>query len=202
MRPRIYSLTNARMPWGDYGNILAQGMLASQAGHRLIQIERTGPFVPPISFPSGCALVVTATTKARLQKSSLTGFRFLRANKQRIVELRWEDWDQTQDRPPRIPLGGEPENYILRGRHSESLSKEMGELFELRPRCRLPWVRCGVELKWGSEWPILRPSFHHWRGDDFFYGERGSTIFVTTRAKSWLARAAREWVHFEPAQWG
>jgi hypothetical protein len=202
VHPRIYTLQRRSMPWGDYGNILAQGMLALQEGKRLIQLQRTGPFIPPISFPSTFATVVTAAMKTRLEKSGLTGLRFPRVNKLRIVKLRWEKWDRTRARPVRYPLGGEPENYILIAGHNTEVSREMGDLFELRPKQRVPFVECGTEIKWGSEWPILRPAFDHWRGEDFFLGQRGGSIYVTSRAKSWLSRKLGEWVQFESAKWG
>jgi hypothetical protein len=50
---QIYILREAGAPWGDYGNILVHGMSA-HAGRSMdgrIRLERTGPFVPPITFP-------------------------------------------------------------------------------------------------------------------------------------------------------
>lgn len=190
------------MPWGDYGSILAHGMLALQGSKRRLQLERTGPFIPPISFPSTSATVVTANMKSRLQKSGLSGLRFPRVHKLRIVKLRWEKWDRTRDRPVRYPLGGEPENYILIGGHNEDVSQEMGALFELRPTRRLPFAECGTEIMWKREWPILRPAFAAWRGEDFFYGQRGNRIYLSSRAKRWLLRTVSDWVELEETQWG
>src|SRR5262249_4504338 len=55
-----YLMSPPESPWGDYCEILVQGMsthLPRKNG--LIQLERTGPFVPPISFPGIADVVVT-----------------------------------------------------------------------------------------------------------------------------------------------
>ena len=54
---RFYRMSGRRL-WGDYGSMLIGGM----SGHLprrdgLIQLERTGPFVPPMTFP-GIGVVV------------------------------------------------------------------------------------------------------------------------------------------------
>ena len=93
-RMNVYTLTRPAAPWGDYGSVLIYGMsmhLPRVAG--LIQLERTGPFVPPITQP-GLEIVVTDAFKARLEASGLTGFGFQPVLKRDIVQLEWERWDR------------------------------------------------------------------------------------------------------------
>jgi hypothetical protein len=73
----IYILRNAEMPWGDYGNILLSGMTSHlDRKNGLLQLERTGPFVPPLTISGISEIVVTNAFKQQLEKSSLSGFNF------------------------------------------------------------------------------------------------------------------------------
>lgn len=203
VEPRISTLGTPAAPWGAYGDLLTQGI-----GHweddrdQTLGVSRVGPFVPPISFPSGMGVLVTAPFRAMLEESGLGGARFLTVKKHKVVRLDWSGWDRTATMPQRLPPGGEPENYILSGRHNPDTSAELGRLFELRPTRRLRFVDCGSERKWGSEWRILRPSRSDWHGEDFFLGERGYVVYVTARCSQWIKTHATGWVKLEPAIWG
>jgi len=89
------------MPWGDYGSILASGMSAHlPRKDGLMQLERTGPFIPPISLPGIGDIIVTDAFRAELESSGLSGFTFAPVMKARIVELNWEAWaDEDGDQP-------------------------------------------------------------------------------------------------------
>jgi hypothetical protein len=100
----LYRLAARRMHWGDYGAILASGMSAHLGRKNgLIQLEGTGPFVPPISLPGIGDIVVTDTFRRELESSGLTGFTFAPLIKARVVELRWEMWDRTARETGRVP---------------------------------------------------------------------------------------------------
>ncbi len=65
-----------------------------------------------------------------------TTFRCRDVVKKRIARLRWETWDRSKRRPPRVPFWGEPEGYILRRFHSRRAADEMGDLrIGSRTRC-------------------------------------------------------------------
>jgi len=126
---RVYRLEGAEGPWGDYGRILIHGMsihLPREDG--LIQLERTGPFIPPITFPGAGDVVVTRELRVALEGSGLTGLGFGALIKQHIVRLEWESWDGDADEPAEYPEGGEPEDYILGRPHSASAANAMGIL--------------------------------------------------------------------------
>src|SRR5262249_14925382 len=58
-------LRPAETPWGDYGDILFHGMTAHLDRHdEMLQLERTGPYMPPITFPGIGDIVVTDAFKA------------------------------------------------------------------------------------------------------------------------------------------
>lgn len=66
----IYILQNAKMPWGDYGSMLLSGMTSHlPRKNGLLQLERTGPFVPPITLSGVDEIVVTDTFKRQLEQS-------------------------------------------------------------------------------------------------------------------------------------
>lgn len=62
----VYILRQPEFPWGDYGAILVSGMTAHLGREDgLLQLERTGPFVPPLFMPGVGDIVVTEQFKAR-----------------------------------------------------------------------------------------------------------------------------------------
>ena len=90
---RFYRIGGSR-PWGDYGAILVHGMsrhLPRLDG--LIRLERTGPFIPPITLPGIGDVVVTHKFRAAIERTGLAGLSFAPVIKTRIVEFRWELWD-------------------------------------------------------------------------------------------------------------
>ena len=128
----IYALDASRMPWGDYGCILLSGMTSHlERQNGLLQLERTGPFVPPISLPGIADIVVTNDFKHLLEGSGLTGFTFQPVIKKHIVFLEWEKWDKKSEEPLEYPGTGEPEDYILERAHSPELAQQIGDLWEL-----------------------------------------------------------------------
>ena len=58
--------------WGDYGSILLNG-LACDVDAEQTRLKRTGPFVPPFSFPFYGGVVVTDSVKGTLETSDLKG---------------------------------------------------------------------------------------------------------------------------------
>ena len=45
-------LRGSEPPWGDYGDVLVNGMSSGgRDDDGFIKLERTGPFIPPITFP-------------------------------------------------------------------------------------------------------------------------------------------------------
>ena len=106
------------LPWGDYGSILVHGMsLHLPRIDGIIQLERTGPYIPPVTFPGVSDIVVTDAVKRELE-IRLPALHFLPLIKKHIVRLDWQNWDPTA-RPAAPPITGEPEDYILKNPHDE-----------------------------------------------------------------------------------
>ena len=173
-----------RSPWGDYSSILIGGMarhLPRKDG--LIQLERTGPYIPPISFPGG--IVVTAVFRQALESSGLTGARFQPVIKKHIAHLDWHTWDLRASKPPEYPEGGEPEGYILDRAHSPEISAQMGDLWELL-------AETGATSPEMEEFAMLEKS---WRGADFFHVDGARITCITEGAKLWLEQQVAEHIH-------
>jgi hypothetical protein len=170
-----FVLKPAPWPWGDYGSILIGGMTGHlpRSDSGLLQLERTGPFVPPISFSGDW--IVMSSFRAQLEGSGLTGLSFRPVVKARIVRLDWHTWDRSLSEPVEYPVGGEPENYILERPHDPGLADAMGELWQLV----VPGIR--------AETPDL----------DFVRATADTLpILVSENARRWLLVAAGEWVSF------
>ncbi len=177
----FFLLHEADPPWGDYGRVLINGISWNSGRDRKgrLQLERTGPFVPPITFPDTADIVVTSAFREKLEGSGLSGLSFHAVHKKRVVYLRWELWDRRQV-PARYPAGGEPENYVLGRRHRPRTAAEMPELFELRPAATRENPR-----------ELAR------RKHDFSrLALPGCPNVVSRRAMNWLSEHAHDWVSF------
>jgi hypothetical protein len=188
---RMY-LPRSAYSWGDYGRILVAGYCAERE-NGLLSLLRTGPFVPPISFPDG--IVVTDSFR-RILEEEFGGLQFQPIVKKKIVSLQWEEWDVMAPHPKRLPAGGEPENYVLGRRHSEKASEQMGPLWELVVKPVLKY-RILSDWKSGYSYYVLRSSCN---GEPFtrFDHPHGFIIPVVTEAAKQLLEAnAGQWLEFE-----
>lgn len=158
-------------PWGDYGAILISG-LASRRADGTIEIERSGPFIPPVTIASFKYLLITDVVRNGMESAELSGVLFREAIKRRIVRIDWTEWDRSARLPPRLPPQNEPENYILRRKHNAALAEEIGPI-----------------------WEVVLDEI----GTDLRRGLRGE-ILVSERARDWLATIAPEWIRSEAVE--
>jgi hypothetical protein len=196
---RIYTLHASHMPWGDYGDILLSGMTSHLERHEgFLQLERTGPFVPPIFLPGIADIVVTDDFKHLLEGSGLTGFTFQPVIKKHIVVLEWEKWDKESEEPLEYPSTGEPEDYILERAHSPELAQQIGDLWELclEECAEVAREQIGPQT-WDVEIFVVQSS---WNERDWFRAKGVGYNYVSENAKLWLERIASEWVRFEPVR--
>jgi hypothetical protein len=194
----IYILQQPPMPWGDYGSILLSGMASRSAPEQSLELERTGPFIPPISFPGVSTVVVTEALKRQLERSGLAGLAFRPVVKKRIVRLEWETWDRTAEDPVKYPAGGEPESYILGRKHVPALAEAMGDLWEICLQARAATERVWTgPLPWDVDIFVLRST---WDGSDWFLARGVGYVYVSERAKAWLEATVPEWVTFKHAR--
>jgi hypothetical protein len=172
----------------------------------LFQLERTGPFVPPISMPFE-AIVVTEEFRNRIEESALTGIAFQPVIKTRIVNLEWQKWDRAAEEPEEYPSTGEPEDYILERSHSPELAEKIGNLWEVCLEEHAEAIRVPRDpSKWGlKKWAFYDAQgdifivLSSWDGFDFFKAKAVGYTYVSERAKNWLEHTVSEWVGFEPA---
>ncbi len=127
------------MPWGSYGMVLWQGKYIYDRDSDMHLVFRTGPFCPSIyrtEYNSACpVLIVKKDVLHHLTESGLTGFVPKPVSKEKIVRLAWEKWDLSAPEPQIYPSGDmDAENYIIRRKHDEQTSNEIGDLFALVPQ--------------------------------------------------------------------
>ena len=131
----VFRIGGGEVPWGDYGRILVHGMTAHLGREKTengrLQLERTGPFVPPITFPGIGDIVVTDEMKQAMEKAGFRGVSFHPVFKVHFVEVPWHTWDLESDDPEFYPEEGEPEGYILDKEHSPKVADAVGDLWEV-----------------------------------------------------------------------
>jgi hypothetical protein len=185
--------------WGDYGYILQHGMsMHLPRQDERISLERTGPYIPPITFPM--EIILTSEARQLLESSGFSGLSFLPVVKAHIVELHWEKWDLNLDWPPKLPDSGEPEDYILAEPHSASASAALGDLWELV----VPTTGKTISPKSITPKSLMRPykefcfDSSTWNGADLFRGEGWGWILYSERACDWFSKTWGEYVMFDP----
>ena len=186
---RLYRLLPVEAPWGEYGAILMHGLSTRLDRHQgLIQLERAGPTVAPITFPNYNDIIVTQGLQLALEQSGLTGVSFQPVIKRHIVDLDWEEWDIAADRPAELPENDVPANYILRRPHETRVADELGILLEL--------VLASGIVAWIDGDDILRTKPETWTGTDFFHATDYRLPCVSTKAKGWLEQHVGDYLEF------
>jgi hypothetical protein len=179
--------------WGDYGDILRHGMSSSDdTAEGVVELERTGPYVPPITFP-GSGIVVTDDCRKRLVASGLTGFTFKPVQKARIVDLPWHTWNLAAAEPAEYPRSGEPEDYVFEREHSPALAEAIGTLWQMI----IPIAAETERESAGSPWDDrIYLNTAAWTGADFFQATGVGYVFVSDEAQNWLMKEFAEHVSF------
>jgi hypothetical protein len=185
--------------WGGYGDILQHGM-TTHMGRRdgKLSLERTGPYIPPITFPM--EIILTSDARRLLESSGLSGFSFLPVAKAHIAELHWEKWDLNLDWPPKLPESGEPEDYVLAEPHSASASDALGELWEVvvsktGKMIHPPSMNAKSYMR---PYPGFSFDSSTWNGADLFCGEGSGWILCSVRARDWFSEVWGKFVMFDP----
>jgi hypothetical protein len=174
-----YRLRETPAPWGDYGRMLVSG-ISKRGADGVLEVERAGPFVPPIDpLWLGDIPVVTDSFRRSMEASGLRGACFREVRKVRIVLIDWRDWDLAAPEPDRLPASGEPENYILGRKHSPALAEQIGPLWE---------VYAEKTLEESKNDFARAPGYHRLSG---------SGVVVSDHARKWLLANAAEWVRIE-----
>src|SRR5688572_28026734 len=94
----FYILQRKRDPWGDYRDMLMHGMAGrARNDGNLLELQRAGPFVPPISQPG---ILVSDVFRKQIEQSPLKGIEFRPVRKSRIVNIPWHDGLRDTDQPP------------------------------------------------------------------------------------------------------
>ena len=159
-----------------------------------MQLERTGPYIPPISFPGLRGFVLTSEARSMIESSGLSGCTFRSVNKKLIVELHWEEWDMNASEPAFYPEGGEPEGYILGQPHSPEAAKQLGDLWEV---VIPPTVRVLRARPIAESFKELTIDSATWNGADIFArSDVGHTLF-TERAVNWFLGNFGEYLNFD-----
>lgn len=179
--------------WGDYGDILQNGMsMHRRRVNGRISLERTGPFIPPLTNPA--ALLLTSEAKAGLESSGLTGFEFLPVEKVHIVELQWEKWNLQAVEPAEYPESGEPEDYILARPHDPTIAKLLGDIWELTSTSTVTIIRPEV----GNDYTDLVVDTSTWNGHDVIRSDGYGSLLFSNRARQWFSERWDAYVSFDP----
>ncbi len=188
--------------WGDCGSMLISGMTAHSppTADGTIRLERTGPFIPPISLPVR-SVIVTDNFRKQMEQSGMFELGFKNVIKHHIARFQWEHWDRTR-KIPEIPESGEPEGFVLDRPHDPLAAEEMGQVWQV-----LFDENAIFKSRWIDDWNRRRKEFRSyetmvnpatWRGQHFFGVEGSGFRFVTQAGRDWLQSHAAGWLLFHP----
>ena len=181
--------------WGDYGDILQHGMTAHlpRLGGRL-SLERTGPYIPPITLPGIGDIVLTSEARERLEGSGLSGFSFVPVEKTLIVELHWEAWNLDADEPHEFPDSGEPEDYVPGKPHNSTAAEALGELWEVAIPNTATILRSQSVVSSSEQ---LNLDLSSWNGADLIRSKGYGCALFSQRARDWFTEHWGTYVRFD-----
>ena len=156
-------------------------------------LERTGPFILPITLPGIGDVVLTSAAKELLAASGLSGFDFRPVREILTVEQRWDNWNLNATEPEQFPESGEPEDYILGQPDSPSASAALGELWELFVPNTATVLRPQQIVQSYEE---LKLDLSTWDGSDLIRSSAYDSILFTERAKTWFLERWGKYVEF------
>ncbi len=189
----FYTFENKKMPWGDYGNTLFTGFAyPDENNDEIICIERAGPFVPAI-YKKWDMILVSESTRQKLEKSDLKGIQFINTTFKKIVDIDWQNWDLEADKPKIYPAGGEPENYISTRKHNAEIAEKMEAIWCLKLDKETLIGRKQKNVSGRDELFIIENS---WTGNDIFISKSAGHIYLTEKAKKWFEENLPEFVNF------
>jgi hypothetical protein len=195
-----YSILLQCSLWGDYGNTLISGFARRELPGNPLLLQRTGPFLPPISFPytslEAGRVIVSDAFRSVLELRRFSGVSFRNVVKERIVKLDWHLWNLDAADPKKYPSGGEPGNYVLNKRHDPKAAMQMRDAWELRPPIVPMYVNHLEDPRGGflnefvaytdlTEFP---PLFH--TNNEYAY------IVANSEVRDWLEQQVGKWVKF------
>lgn len=199
---KLYRLRQTAF-WGDYGTTLARGLHTPRdliSDHLIL--ERVGPFVPPMIFNIeplvGFVVLVTQSFREKLEAANFGNLAFKPTIKKHIVDLPWETWDRKTRLPPMLPDSGVPDDYILKGRHSEETAAKMEEIWEFSA----PELPFEIDRR---ERVRPRPFHYHWfisapKGEHkglFRPFNHAHVLFVDESGRHWFEREGKGWIDFD-----
>jgi hypothetical protein len=195
MTPVFFIVDRPQHPWGDYGDMLTNGM-GDRDDAGVLMIDRTGPFISPMTFPGIGEVVVTDELRQQLERAGLRGLAFEPVVKRLVVQSDWHTWDQLADEPVEIPESGEPEDYVLGQSHSAGAAAEIGDLWALRLNRDAQTQRAQRIVQSRREIKLVTST---WRGQDIFGAQGVGFVYATERARLWLENHLPGQLAFEEA---
>ncbi|EEJ7236654.1 hypothetical protein S483_004707 [Salmonella enterica subsp. salamae] len=180
----IYLLENKKMPWGDWGSILWEGITSRDPVTGAILIARTGPFSPSL-YMSSNDFVFTSEAKSLYEKSLLSGIEFSHEiAKSKIVRINWHDWNHKQHITNYLDIDGEPEELILNMESDEALMDNMPEywLADIKANIHL-FIDKSLKSNNPSDYIFIDGELER---SDFFIGVERTGVYITQNAKDWM----------------
>ncbi len=190
----LFKLNNSDLlnRWGDYGSVLCNGLNLSLKRNDPLRLGRTGPFVPPISFPlASDSVVITDRVKSQLVESQLSGIgKFHRVIPEKLVSIAWDQWDRTKKLSgDMLPYNGEPEEYILHNPHDRIVAAEIESLWSWHPVVAGRVIRSTDEIRLEG---VINAKCDVFRLQDTWL----TKIIVNQFGRAELSSIAGDWVTF------
>jgi hypothetical protein len=199
LNPPYFALHQCSL-WGDYGDTLISGFANREQPGQPLLLERTGPYLPPISFPytsnEGGRVVVSDSFRSVLERKQLPGISFRKVVKKRIVKLDWHLWNLDSPDPAKYPSGGEPGNYVLNKPHNSAVAVQMPDAWEFLPPLVSMYVDHLEDPRGGflNEYVAYTDLTHF--PPIFHTHEEYAYIIINPEIRDWLQEHVGEWVEF------
>lgn len=182
-----------------YNHWLVHGSVRRNPATKQLELERIGPYAPPILFPSKGLILVSSSVKNNLVESHLTGVNFIAVVKKRVVHHAWrvgDPWVVTEYKADEIPiLAAHVEqsarlDSIMNQPHSTVASAAIGDYWELKVQ------ESSTHERRNSSGQYFLSNITGKLGD-MFQPHGSESIYLSPEGHNWMSTTLGKWVDFE-----
>lgn len=188
--------------WGIYGRHVVHGHLAHSASdEHVVQLCRTGPYMPPFTLPDSNTPIVTESFRRAMEASPLMPLTFSPVSKQHIVLDRWESHIHQFSPPIPADFSGSLDNIISERPHSSEVAEQLGVLWTISlPTIEIAHKVPRSDLPWDYDVHVNELG---WTGSHLFVAKNPSSkaygwLIADEVAKAWLEPRSSNTVEFRP----
>lgn len=181
--------------WGDFGVTLWSGFAAKDDTGDIF-IERVGPFTPEIYVVMNF-LICTEKMKLSLIDSEIKGVNFLPVQKQKIINLDWQNFAPNSEIYDILPDVNEPDELLTSLKNDDKLLSSMPNYGAIKPSSKIK-IRQIAPYKYKTRHSAIEAYDVESNLGDIVVADTRSGYFVTDHGREIFEKIGGNFLEFVP----